>query len=82
MQPFLGANCRLPLLHMAKSFIFIEKTKERINEFSIGYIINPTFNITKIFKGQVTKFMKATFGTITQPHIRTILAKNNTRVLA
>ena len=26
--------------------------------------------------------MKTTFGTITQPHIRTILAKNNTIVLA
>ena len=25
--------------------------------------------------------MKATFGAITQPHIRTILANNNTRVL-
>ena len=43
---------------MAKSFIWLGETKELINEFSIGYMINPTLNISKAFKEQVTKFMK------------------------
>ena len=47
MQSLMGAYHRLPLLHMSKSFIWIEETKERIKEFSIGYMINPTLNINK-----------------------------------
>ena len=50
MQSLLGAYHRLPLLHMAKSYIWLEETKERINEFSIGYMINPNLNINKAFK--------------------------------
>ena len=46
----LGDNHCLPLFYMAKSFICIEETKERINEFSIGYMINPKFNINKAFR--------------------------------
>ena len=48
----------------------------------IGYIINTILNINKAFREQVNKCMKNTFCTITQPHIRTILAKSNIRVLA
>ena len=45
-------------------------------------MINPTLNINKAFRQQGNKYMKTTFGTITQPHIVTILAKKNTIVLA
>ena len=58
MQSFLGDYHRLPLSHMAKSYIWLEETKERINEFSIGCIINPNLNINKSFKEQVTECMK------------------------
>ena len=50
MQSLLGTNHLLPLFHMAKRFIWLEETKERINEFSIGYITNPTLNINKAFR--------------------------------
>ena len=46
----LGTNHRLPLTHMAKSYIWLEEKNERINEFSIGYMINPTLSINKYFK--------------------------------
>ena len=75
MQSLLGDYHRLPLSHMAKHYICLEETKERINEFSIGYTINPTLNINKSSKYQVTKCMKTTFGAITQPHISKILLK-------
>ena len=75
MQSFLGDNHCLPLFHMAKSFICIEETKECINKFLIGYMINPTLDIIKSFREKVNKCMKNTFGAITQPHIKTILAK-------
>ena len=50
MQLLLGGYHLLPLLHVAKSYIWLEETKERINDFSIGYMINPNFNINKAFK--------------------------------
>ena len=82
MQSLLGANHRLHLLHMAKRFIWIEETKERINKFTIGYMINPTLKINKAFIEQVNKCMKTTFGARTQPHIKITLAKKKTRLLA
>ena len=53
-----------------------------MNEFSIGYMINPNLNIIKAFKEKVTKCMKTKFCAMTQPHISKILSKINTRVLA
>ena len=81
MQLLLGAYHCLPLLHMSKSYIWLEETKERITYFSIGYMINPNLNINKAFKEKVIKCMKTTFGSITQPHISKRLAKINTIVL-
>ena len=60
---------------MAKSYILLEETKERIKHFSIEYMIYPKFNINKALKDQVIKCMKTTFGEITQPHIGKIFAK-------
>ena len=65
MQSLLGTNHRQHLFHMAKSFIYIKETKEPINEFSIGYIINPTLNIKKTFREKLNKCMNTTFGEIT-----------------
>ena len=36
IQYLLGTNHRLHLSNMDKSFIWIEETNQRINEFSIG----------------------------------------------
>ena len=48
--PLLGANHRLPILHMAKNILWVHDTSERINEFSIGYMINSTLRVNKAFK--------------------------------
>ena len=53
MQSMLGANCRMPLLHMSKSYIWLEETNQLINDFSIGYMMNPIFNRNRDFKYQV-----------------------------
>ena len=80
--PLLGANHRLLLLHMDKSFIRLEETSDRINNFEIEYMINPTLRVNKEFKEQVINCMNNTFGALTQPFIRKKLTKNNTSVLA
>ena len=45
----LVANFRMPLLHMSKIHIWIEETSENINEFSFGYMFNPTLYTNKGF---------------------------------
>ena len=82
IQSLLGTNHLLPLSHMAKSYIWLEEKNQRINEFSIGYMMNPNLSINKAFKDQVKICIKITFGTMTQQHISKILPKINTRVLA
>ena len=73
---------RLPLSNMAKSYIWLEEKNQRINEFSIGYMMNPNLSMNKAFKEQVKLCMKNTFSTSTMTHISKILLKPNTRVLA
>ena len=82
MQSMLGTNCCMPLLHMSKRYIWIEETNKLINEFSIGYMMNPTLNRNRAFKDQVKVCSKNTFVPDTNSHIAKTLAKNNTRVLA
>ena len=58
IQSLLGTNHSLPLSHMDKSYIWLEETNKRINEFSIGYTMNANFSIDKAFKEKGTKFYK------------------------
>ena len=67
---------------MDKSYIWIEETNQRINEFSIGYMMNPNFSIKKAFKEQVKICMKTTFGTMNQQHISKIVSITNAILLA
>ena len=76
IQSLLGNNHRLPLSYMAKSYIWLEETNQLINDFSIGYMMNPNLSINKTFKEKVTKCMKATFGAMTQQHIKEIVSNN------
>ena len=82
IQSLLGTNHRLPLYHMAKSYIWLEEKNKRINEFSIGYTMNQNLNTNKVFREQVKVFMKTTFSESTMTKISRILLKPNTRVLA
>ena len=57
----LGTNHRLPLSNMARSYIWLEETNQRINYFSIGYMMNPTLYINKVFREQVKVCLKTIF---------------------
>ena len=56
MQSMLGTNWCMPLLHISKSYIWLEETNQRTNEFYIGYMMNPSFDKNKYFKEQVKGF--------------------------
>ena len=60
---------------MDKRFIRINEAKGHIIEHTIGYMINPGFNVNKAFREQVEKCMNTTFGAITQPFIKATLLK-------
>ena len=75
MESMLVANCRMPLLYMSKTYIWIEETNQRINEFSFGYMMNPNLYKNKAFKEQVKACFRNTFGKDTNSHINTILMK-------
>ena len=62
--------------------MWLDKTNQRINDFSIGYMMNPNLSMNKAFKQQVKLCMKTKFSTSTMTHISKILMKPNTRVLA
>ena len=80
IQYLLGTNHHLTISRMAKSYIWLEETNQRINQFSIGYMMNPNLSINKAFKYQLKICMETTFGAMTQQHISKILSKTNTRV--
>ena len=82
IQYVLRTNHCLPLSHMDKSYIWPEETNQRINEFSIGYMMNPNLYKNKVFREQVRVCLKTTFGTSTNTHIGKKSLKDNTRVLA
>ena len=81
IQYMLGTNHRLPLSHMDKIYICLEETNQRINEFSIGYTMNPNFSINKAFKEQVKVCLKYIFSISTLSHISKTLLKPDIRVL-
>ena len=80
MKSLLGTNCRRPLLHMSKSYIWLEEKNQSINEFSIGYMMNTILNTYKAFIEQVKVSLKNTFGPDTNIHIGKILPKKNKSV--
>ena len=51
--------------------------EKRINEFTMGYMINLGLNVNRTFKEKVEKCMFTTFGAITQTFIKAILLKKN-----
>ena len=46
---------------MAKSYIWLEETNQRINELYIGYMMNKNLNMKKLFREQVKVCMKTLY---------------------
>ena len=67
---------------MAKSYILLEEKNQRINEFSIGYMMNRNLSMNKVFREKVKVCTKTKFSTATITQISKIPLKPNTRVLA
>ena len=80
-MPLLGVNYRLPLLNISKTFVYINTREESINQFAIGYMIDPKFHVNKVFRDQVEKCLRATFHQNTMKGMKYVLIKNDTCVI-
>ena len=47
--------------YVQKLFVYINTTEKLIKQFKIGYMINPTLNVNKVFRYQVEKWVKEKF---------------------
>ena len=52
-MPLVGVNNSQYILHVSKRMVRCYSTDESIDQFSIGYIINPSLNYNKVFREQV-----------------------------
>ena len=55
LMPIVGVNHRLPILHMSKIMVHIYTKEKTIHQFAIGYMINPSLHINRVFREQVQK---------------------------
>ena len=51
--PLVGVNNCQTILNISKIMVHIYSTGERIDKFSIDYIINPSLHVNKVFREQV-----------------------------
>ena len=49
----LGVYYRQTILQRSKILVYLYTEDKKINQFVIGYMINPTLRVTKLFKGKL-----------------------------
>ena len=81
-MPIVGVNHRLPILHMSKIMVHIYTKEKTIHQFAIGYMINPSLHINRIFIEQFQKCLGCYFSINTIKTIRDCLLKKNKYVMA
>ena len=67
---------------MSRRMVHCYSIDENINQFTIGYIINPSLNCNKLFIVQVEKYLSVPFASRTMETIKYFLKNNNTCVMA
>ena len=67
---------------MSKIMVQCYSTDETVNQFSIGYIINPSLNCNKVFRLQVEKYLSVSFASRKMETIRCFMKNKNTCVMA
>ena len=77
----VGVNHRLPILHIPKRMFYFYTTDETMNQFEIGYRINPSLKFNNVFILQVEKCLSVSFSVRTMKTIKDCLMKNNAYVM-
>ena len=61
LLPLVGLNNRQPILNMSKRMVHCYYIYESINQFEVGYMVNPSLNFDKLSRKQVEICLSATF---------------------
>ena len=67
---------------MSKRMVHCYATDENINQFAIGYMINPLLKFKNVFKIQVEKSLSVSSYFRTMKTIKDFMMNNNTCVMA
>ena len=51
--PLIGVNHRQSIIHKSKITVYLYTTDEQINKFAIGYMINPSLHVNRVFREEV-----------------------------
>ena len=81
IENFRGESLSTSIVYF-QNIYYMNSTGKWINQFSIQYMVHPTWNVNKVFKYQVENFLKEIFHSINMSGIRKILKKENTYVIA
>ena len=46
-------NNHMPLFNMSKNIVYMNSIEKRMNQFSIGYMINPKLHVNKVFRDKI-----------------------------
>ena len=76
-MPVVGFNNLQPILHISKIIVYCYSTDKSINQFAIGYMINPSLNCNKVFREQVEKLFSVPFHENAMETIKYCLRNNN-----
>ena len=74
----VGVNHCQHILHVYKILVHCYSIDEIINQFKIGYIINPLLHFNKVSREQFGIFLSATFHNSTMKTIKKCLINENT----
>ena len=78
----LGVNHCQPPSHMSKKGIYINTTEKRINQFAMGYTVNHVLHISKVFRVQSEKSLRAKLSSTYHDWYKRWYENNNTCVIA
>ena len=67
---------------MLKIMVHIYYIDDSINQFAIGYMINPSLHVDKVFREKVEKFLNYTYHEKKMETIRDFMKNNNTCIIA
>ena len=81
-MPIVGVNNNQPILHISKRMVYCYTTYENINQFAIGYMINPSLKFNNAFITQDKKCLSVSFYYRTMKNITIFLMKKNIFVMA
>ena len=82
LLPLVGVNHSQPILHLYKIMVDCYSIDDSINPFAIGYMINPSLHLTKVFREQVERYLSAIFHKNTMENTKDCLGKKNSCVMA